>query len=42
MKSYQVIERSFDESSILATFKNEVGAKMVAKMFQDEYKKRGL
>ena len=36
MKNYQVIERYFDESRILATFRNEVGAKMVAKMFQEE------
>lgn len=42
MKNYQVIERYFDESRILATFRNEVGAKMVAKMFQEEYKKRNL
>ena len=42
MKSYQVIERYFDESWVLATFRNEVGAKMVAKIFQEEYKKRGL
>ena len=42
MKSYQVIERCFDESRILATFSNIVGAKMVAKIFQEEYKKKGL
>ena len=42
MKKYQVIERCFDESRILATFRNEVGAKMVAKIFQEEYKKKGL
>lgn len=42
MKSYQVIERCFDESRILATFNNVVGAKIVAKIFQEEYKKKGL
>lgn len=42
MKKYQVIERFFDESRIIATFSNEVGAKMVAKIFQEEYKKKGL
>ena len=42
MKSYQVIERFFGESRILATFSNVVGAKMVAKIFQEEYKRRGL
>lgn len=42
MKNYQVIERCFNVSRILATFSNVVGAKMVAKMFQEEYKKRGL
>ena len=42
MKSYQVVERYFEESRIVATFSNEVGAKMVAKIFQEEYKKKGL
>ena len=42
MKNYQVIERCFDESRILATFSNEVGAKMVEKIFSEEYKKKGL
>lgn len=42
MKNYQVIERFLDESRILATFSNEVGAKMVAKIFQEEYRKKGL
>ena len=41
MKNYQVIERCFDDR-IIATFSNEVGAKMVAKIFQEEYKKKGL
>lgn len=42
MKKYQVLERFFDESRIIATFSNVVGAKMVAKIFQEEYKKKGL
>ena len=42
MKNYQVIERCFGESRILATFDKLVVAKMVAKIFQEEYKKKGL
>ena len=42
MKSYQVIERCIDESRILATFSNVAGAKIVAKIFQEVYNKKGL
>lgn len=42
MKKYQVIERFYGESKIVATLNSRTMAEMTARLLQEEYQKNGL